>query len=156
MITRAEGRWEGEGRGGGQSSQGTQRGAKYPSGYNLETGQTQRTPTLTISERQQAYFDSTPTGDLSSCRGDPMTIVKNLQNLQNCNSVPPDVKVDEQRPTPKTSQKNRRKSGDKGLAVQPVETVAPPEVMGSGRVPPPAHHNNPSGQQVSLTLWDEI
>jgi len=49
--------------------------------------QAQQRAALGISERQQAYFDSSPghqvtLQDLSSCRGDPMSIVKNLQTLQ--------------------------------------------------------------------------
>lgn len=54
---------------------------------NNSNPQAQQRAALGISERQQAYFDSNTTHqvtlqDLSSCRGDPMTIVKNLQTLQ--------------------------------------------------------------------------
>ncbi|KZC12552.1 Glutamine and serine-rich protein 1 [Dufourea novaeangliae] len=39
---------------------------------------------INVSDRQQAYFESNQVTlqDLSSCRGDPMSIVKNLQTLQ--------------------------------------------------------------------------
>lgn len=57
-----------------------------PNNYVDTNQQVQKAVVLGITERQQAYFDSTPSHqvtlqDLSS-RGDPMSIVKNLQTLQ--------------------------------------------------------------------------
>uniref|UniRef100_A0A8D8YGE6 DUF4211 domain-containing protein n=1 Tax=Cacopsylla melanoneura TaxID=428564 RepID=A0A8D8YGE6_9HEMI len=57
-----------------------------PNNYVETSPHVQKAVVLGITERQQAYFDSTPSHqvtlqDLSS-RGDPMSIVKNLQTLQ--------------------------------------------------------------------------
>ncbi|KAI5699980.1 hypothetical protein M8J76_014064 [Diaphorina citri] len=57
-----------------------------PNNYVESNQHVQKAVVLGITERQQAYFDSTPSHqvtlqDLSS-RGDPMSIVKNLQTLQ--------------------------------------------------------------------------
>lgn len=57
-----------------------------PNNYIDANQHVQKAAVLGITERQQAYFDSTPSHqvtlqDLSS-RGDPMSIVKNLQTLQ--------------------------------------------------------------------------
>lgn len=120
---------------------------KFPTGqYNSNTSnnnldiqraETQRV-TLNITERQQAYFD-TNTGhqvtlqDLSSCRGDPMSLVKNLQQ-QNCQVQTVEVKQE----TPVKQPAKRRKSNDKANVIQ---SDAP------GRIPPPAHSTPPANPQ---------
>ncbi|XP_065159098.1 uncharacterized protein [Atheta coriaria] len=89
-----------------------------------------------IPERQQPYFEAghqVTLQDLSSCRGDPMSIVKNLQQQQQQCQIPQiEVKPE--------SSKKRRKSTEK---VQP-----PPEQL-PGRIPPPAHSSaiNPQAPQ---------
>lgn len=63
-----------------QTTQNQSQNGSYSS-----VGDASRAPSL--SERQQAYFDSghqVTLQDLSSCRGDPMSIVKNLQQTQTC------------------------------------------------------------------------
>lgn len=130
-------------------------------------------PVLATTERQQVYFDSTahtiPLQDLSSCRGDPMSIVKNLQ--QNCNTVPvattESSNKSEETPrisTAKTNiQKNRRKSNEKiananattnsGANLNDLAGAAMAEYL-TTRVPPPAHHNAQSQQQQNGTYFD--
>lgn len=127
-----------------------------------------------IAERQ-SYFDSNPgqvtLQDLSNCRGDPMTIVKNLQTLQHqqCHlptpvNAPQPLKSDE-RPLNKTSSSSsgsngsgsssssskRRKSGEKANISNVANSVPnlPSTEYYSGRVPPPAHHNSHSSNQQS-------
>ncbi|KAK7791246.1 hypothetical protein R5R35_000976 [Gryllus longicercus] len=120
-----------------------------------------------ITERQSAYFDSNPgqvtLQDLSNCRGDPMTIVKNLQTLhqpcqlQQPGSVSQPLKSDD-RPLSKTnnntnsssnsgSSNKRRKSGEKANSnvANSVPNTSTPEFY--ARVPPPAHHNTHSSNQ---------
>lgn len=156
--------------------------SKFPNANynNIETNQVNVTPqrpnaattgstaVLNISERQQAYFDSTPSHnvtlqDLSSCRGDPMSIVKNLQTLQNCNSVPAPteapIKAEEApRPVPvkNQTQKNRRKSNEKNTttASANLNDLAGMAEFLTNRVPPPAHHNTQSQQQQNGAYFD--
>lgn len=93
----------------------------YNSNTNLEMNrneqQNQQRVLISVGERQQTYFD-TNTGhqvtlqDLSSCRGDPMTIVKNLQQ-QSCQVPQSEIKTEVKPPI------KRRKSSDK----QPVQEL---------------------------------
>lgn len=87
----------------------------YNSNANLEMNRTEQQNqqrVLVVGERQQTYFD-TNTGhqvtlqDLSSCRGDPMTIVKNLQQQQSCQIQQPEIKQEVKPPI------KRRKSSEK-------------------------------------------
>lgn len=88
----------------------------YSSNTNIEMNrneqQNQQRVLLGVGERQQTYFD-TNTGhqvtlqDLSSCRGDPMTIVKNLQQQQSCQVQQPEIKQEVKPPI------KRRKSSEK-------------------------------------------
>lgn len=165
-----------------EASQRQNRSQKFPNStasYNgIETNQMnvvpQRTnpPTnsvLAVSERQHTYFDSTthnvPLQDLSSCRGDPMSIVKNLQG---CNSVQTpstesQIKSEEQSrvpPTKATNQKNRRKSNEKvgntsnaGPNLNDLAGAAMAEYL-TNRVPPPAHHNTQAQQQQNGAYFD--
>lgn len=85
---------------------------------------------VTNVDRQQNYFESghqVTLQDLSSCRGDPMSIVKNLQ--QSCH-VPTEMKQET-----KASVK-RRKSNEKQMT---SETHVPPVDYFTNRMPPPAH-----------------
>lgn len=75
--------------------------------------QNQQRVLVGVGERQQTYFDAS-TGhqvtlqDLSSCRGDPMTIVKNLQQQQqSCQVQQPEIKQEVKPPI------KRRKSSEK-------------------------------------------
>ncbi|CAH0560372.1 unnamed protein product [Brassicogethes aeneus] len=112
-------------------------GAQQPQpGNNVEIArhiETQRN--LGNSERQQTYFDSTGAHqvtlqDLSSCRGDPMSIVKNLQQQQSCQVQ--EIKQEIKKPV------KRRLSNEKPPAV-------PADVHVTNRIPPPAH--TPASQQ---------
>ncbi|KAF5308891.1 hypothetical protein FQR65_LT00591 [Abscondita terminalis] len=108
----------------------------------------QRTANLSIAERQPTYFDSShqvPLQDLSSCRGDPMSIVKNLQQQQGC----PIQQVTEIKQEVKMPSK-RRKSSEKTSGELPASTMT--EYF-TGRIPPPAHSSaNP--QQQNGTYFD--
>lgn len=101
---------------------------------NRVDNMTQRS--VTTTDRQQNYFESghqVTLQDLSSCRGDPMSIVKNLQ--QSCH-VQSDMK-----PETKASVK-RRKSNEKQMTSEPhvpVDYFA--------RMPPPAHSTGTNQQQ---------
>nr|CAD7570378.1 unnamed protein product [Timema californicum] len=144
----------------------------YPVGYGSAGGATMDLPqqavpqqqqrvALGISERQQAYFDSTPghqvtLQDLSSCRGDPMSIVKNLQTLQqqSCQLqvVEPPKPVEESPRPPVTKSSGgskRRKSSDKThTAAAGLNTSEAMSEYFTNRVPPPAHLNtNQQAQQ---------
>nr|CAD7438022.1 unnamed protein product [Timema bartmani] len=144
----------------------------YPVGYGSAGGATMDLPqqavpqqqqrvALGISERQQAYFDSTPghqvtLQDLSSCRGDPMSIVKNLQTLQqqSCQLqvVEPQKQVEESPRPPVTKSSGgskRRKSSDKThTAAAGLNTSESMSEYFTNRVPPPAHLNtNQQAQQ---------
>lgn len=71
-----------------------------------------------MSERQ-GYFEAghqVTLQDLSSCRGDPMSIVKNLQQQQSCQVAQTEIKQEVKPPA------KRRKSGEK--AAVPVNEVA--------------------------------
>uniref|UniRef100_A0A1Y1MPK1 DUF4211 domain-containing protein n=1 Tax=Photinus pyralis TaxID=7054 RepID=A0A1Y1MPK1_PHOPY len=113
--------------------------------------QTQQRASLPISDRQP-YFDSThqvPLQDLSSCRGDPMSLVKNLQHQQSCQIQQQisDIKQETKAPN------KRRKSSDK---MAPSTNNTSPAAMTeyfAGRIPPPAHSSaNP--QQQNGTYFD--
>lgn len=126
-------------------------------------------------DRQQPYFDSNSTHqvtlqDLSSCRGDPMSIVKNLQNLQQQQTQQQQqqqqscqVQQQEQKPEMKQTSNStntvinkRRKSNEKT-----VHTTALNELAGAamaeyftGRIPPPAHSSAANQQQQNGAYFD--
>lgn len=95
----------------------------YSSNSNIEMSRNEphNQQRVLVGERQQTYFD-TNTGhqvtlqDLSSCRGDPMTIVKNLQHQQSCQVQQPEIKQEVKPPI------KRRKSNDKP-PVQDLQNV---------------------------------
>ncbi|XP_050479450.1 uncharacterized protein LOC126868228 isoform X2 [Bombus huntii] len=117
---------------------------------------------LNVSDRQQSYFDSNQVTlqDLSSCRGDPMSIVKNLQTLQqgSCQvqqqqqttvSVTPteqQKQVEERRKVDTTNKKRKslEKSGHNS-SNEISGTTTMTEYL--SRIPPPAHHNTNQQQQ---------
>ncbi|XP_050672595.1 serine-rich adhesin for platelets-like isoform X2 [Leptidea sinapis] len=114
--------------------------------------------TLGLSEKHQHYFDSNNVAlqDLSSCRGDPMTIVKNLQNLQqNCQLQ--DSKASKtQTPITNTiaSKVVRRKSTDKPIPhSNELSNAAVMADYLASRIPPPAHSST-SNQQQNGTYFD--
>lgn len=70
-----------------------------------------------VADRQQGYFEAghqVTLQDLSSCRGDPMTIVKNLH--QTCHVPQGEVKQEVKAPV------KRRKSNEKGAAIPSEST----------------------------------
>lgn len=138
--------------------------SSYPSGntdmsaQNLPAQQ-QAQRVLNISDRQQTYFDSSQVTlqDLSSCRGDPMSIVKNLQTLQqgSCqvqqqatpNPAEQQKQVEERRKVDTANKK--RKSFEKGTHGSSLNDLAGAAAMTEylSRIPPPAHHNANQQQQ---------
>lgn len=115
---------------------------------SVRTEPQQRTVGLNISERQQAYFD-TNSGhtvtlqDLSSCRGDPMSLVKNLQQ-QSCQVPQAEIKQEIVKQPAK-----RRKSNEKAAVAAPVVVNESP-----GRIPPPAHSSGGNQQQQNGAYFD--
>ncbi|KAJ1530889.1 hypothetical protein ONE63_005731 [Megalurothrips usitatus] len=116
------------------------------SGITATVSQQQADPRA--SDRQHPFYDSTAARqvtlqDLSSCRDDPMSIVKNLQNLQQqtcqVQSAGDDSKSGSKTSgVDSTTPNKRRKSADKqGSSADYYHT---------NRIPPPAHHNIPAQQ----------
>lgn len=113
---------------------------------NDQQQQANRNTLLNVNDRQQGYFDNQVTmADLSSCRGDPMSIVKNLQ--QSCQVQQPEIKQEE-----KVNVK-RRKSNDKG-ANSMNESPAPPMDYFPSPIPPPAHSSGANQQQQNGGYFD--
>lgn len=137
---------------------------------NQQSSQNQ-TRALGISERQQAYFDNNSNHqvtlqDLSSCRGDPMTIVKNLQNLQQNQQTPQQpqpptqtsCQIQEQKPEIKNNQASsnkRRKSNEKPThaGLNDLAGASITEYF-TGRIPPPAHSSAANQQQQNGAYFD--
>ncbi|XP_077282742.1 uncharacterized protein LOC143908809 isoform X1 [Temnothorax americanus] len=115
------------------------------------------------ADRQQSYFEANQVAlqDLSSCRGDPMSIVKNLQTLQqgpclqqhttaatSVGTAEQEKQVEERRKADSVNKK--RKNLEKGGHGTPLSN----EITGGttmteylSRIPPPAHHNAANQQQ---------
>ncbi|KAF5302320.1 hypothetical protein FQA39_LY10359 [Lamprigera yunnana] len=131
----------------------------YNSTNNLDTRQVElirgdpRSINLGIADRQPTYFDSNQVAlqDLSSCRGDPMSIVKNLQQQQQgCQVQTSDIKQDVKQPM------KRRKSGDNKMnpTSSDISTTPMTEYF-TGRIPPPAHSSiNPQQQNGTYFEFD--
>ncbi|XP_078047947.1 uncharacterized protein LOC144475688 isoform X2 [Augochlora pura] len=118
---------------------------------------------INVSDRQQTYFESNQVTlqDLSSCRGDPMSIVKNLQTLQQSScqlqqqttavSVAPaeqqQKQTEERRKLDSVSKKrkNLEKCGHSSSLNEVSGTATVTEYL--SRIPPPAHHNTNQQQQ---------
>lgn len=120
----------------------------------------QRSLPVDVAEKQ-SFFDNRQTSshDLSSCRGDPMSIVKNLHNLQqqNCqvqqdhpkHPVKENVSPSSAPPSVVTKNSIRRKSNEKQInhsSSSEVVSVSIPEYL-SNRIPPPAHSSTNNQQQ---------
>ncbi|CAG9836686.1 unnamed protein product [Diabrotica balteata] len=131
---------------------GSQSSTTYSSNNNIEMNrsepnqqqqQQQQRVVLGVAERQQTYFDSNSghqvtLQDLSSCRGDPMSIVKNLQQQQqSCQVQQNEIKTEAKPP-------KRRKSSDK-----PIADMHP--LPNSTRVPNNQHQHVPP-QKPSLAM----
>ena len=115
---------------------------------------------VNVTERQQAYFDPNQVTlqDLSSCRGDPMSIVKNLQTLQqgSCQIQQQPVVTTagtEQLKQPEERRKSetpkKKKNFEKATHSSPLNELSGAAVMTEylSRIPPPAHHNANQQQQ---------
>lgn len=125
---------------------------------------TQRSSSSSSSEKQ-VFFDSNQVSlqDLSSCRGDPMSIVKNLQSLQqqSCQVQQEQSKQsarDSPEPAPaavlsSTKNTGRRKSSEKASSHSNMNELAMAEYFTS-RIPPPAHSSTTSQQQQNGTYFD--
>ncbi|CAK9819785.1 Glutamine and serine-rich protein 1 [Anthophora plagiata] len=116
---------------------------------------------LNVSDRQQSYFESNQVTlqDLSSCRGDPMSIVKNLQTLQGSCQVQQQQQQTTVTVAPTEQQKQaeerrkvdtankKRKSLEKGghNSLNEIGGTTMTEYL--SRIPPPAHHNANQQQQ---------
>lgn len=145
-----------------QSSTSQQR--KYPptnstSAYSDMTANLQhqqQASRVSTTDRHQSYYDSSPSHqvtlqDLSSCRGDPMNIVKNLHSMQQQSCLVQSTQGESrsERKTPSISSNTtsgsnsskRRKSADKQ-----GHAASSPDYYNS-RVPPPAHSSAAAQQQ---------
>ncbi|XP_016766169.1 uncharacterized protein LOC552092 isoform X3 [Apis mellifera] len=113
---------------------------------------------LNVSDRQQSYFESSQVTlqDLSSCRGDPMSIVKNLQTLQGSCQIQQQTTVSVA-PTEQQKQIEERRKADTNKKRKSLEKSGHNslnEISGTttmteylNRIPPPAHHNTNQQQQ---------
>ncbi|CAH0628799.1 unnamed protein product [Chrysodeixis includens] len=110
---------------------------------------------LSLPDKQN-YFDGNNVAlqDLSSCRGDPMSIVKNLQSLQQSCQLQ-DVKSSKIQtpiaiPTSTTNKiASRRKSVEKSVPhtnMNELSNVVMADYL-ANRIPPPAHSSTSSQQQ---------
>lgn len=129
--------------------------------HNTENSpsQTQTNRTLNSNEKLH-YFDNSNVAlqDLSSCRGDPMSIVKNLQSLQQscqlqelkASKVQPPVSTS---PVPSKTIAPRRKSNEKPISHSSSSDLSNSVVADylATRIPPPAHTTN---QQQNGTYFD--
>ncbi|KAL1509615.1 hypothetical protein ABEB36_004326 [Hypothenemus hampei] len=135
-----------------QGQQQQQQRKFQPNQSNTQPTYNNSNPSIEISSRpgenpRQQYFDSN-TGhqvtlqDLSSCRGDPMTIVKNLQQQQACQVTQVEIKQEVPKPPIK-----RRKSVEK---VVPQSEIHP----ATSRIPPPAHTSAANQQQQNGVYFE--
>ncbi|XP_013185673.2 mucin-2 isoform X1 [Amyelois transitella] len=128
--------------------------------HNEEAASAASQRSLSLTEKQQNYFDSNNVAlqDLSSCRGDPMTIVKNLQSLQQSCQVQ-DSKTNKTpvASTPSTSSKPlvRRKSTEKPVPHTNMNELSNAVMADylANRIPPPAHSST-SNQQQNGSYFD--
>ncbi|CAB3228466.1 unnamed protein product [Arctia plantaginis] len=116
---------------------------------------------ISIPDKQQNYFDGSNVAlqDLSSCRGDPMSIVKNLQSLQQSCQLQ-DTKTSKSQAPASTSVTPskippRRKSVDKPVPhtnMNELSNVVMADYL-ANRIPPPAHSST-SNQQQNGSYFD--
>ncbi|KAJ8977268.1 hypothetical protein NQ317_003970, partial [Molorchus minor] len=130
-----------------QNNQSGSQSNSYNSNSSIEMNrgeQNQQRIVIGVGERQQ-YFE-TNSGhqvmlqDLSSCRGDPMSIVKNLQQQQSCQVPQPEIKTEVKPPA------KRRKSSEKPN-VPDLHTIP-------SRIPPPAHSSGANQPQQNGAYFD--
>ncbi|XP_037968238.2 uncharacterized protein LOC105391076 isoform X1 [Plutella xylostella] len=117
---------------------------------------TQRS-SLPLPDKQQNYFDSNNVAlhDLSSCRGDPMSIVKNLQSLQQSCQLQDSKSAKSQSLSSSSSTITpakpapRRKSIEKPAPHSNLNDLSNAVVADylASRIPPPAHSSTTSQQQ---------
>ncbi|XP_012054111.1 PREDICTED: LOW QUALITY PROTEIN: uncharacterized protein LOC105617149 [Atta cephalotes] len=115
------------------------------------------------TDRQQSYFETNQVTlqDLSSCRGDPMSIVKNLQTLQqgpclqqhttvatSVGMIEQQKQIEERRKIDSVNKKrkNLEKNGH-GISLSNELTGSTTMTEYLSRIPPPAHHNAANQQQ---------
>ncbi|KYM91850.1 Glutamine and serine-rich protein 1 [Atta colombica] len=115
------------------------------------------------TDRQQSYFETNQVTlqDLSSCRGDPMSIVKNLQTLQqgpclqqhttvatSVGMIEQQKQIEERRKVDSVNKKrkNLEKNGH-GISLSNELTGSTTMTEYLSRIPPPAHHNAANQQQ---------
>ncbi|XP_061705734.1 serine-rich adhesin for platelets-like isoform X1 [Cydia pomonella] len=113
--------------------------------------------TLNLAEKQHGYFDGTNVAlqDLSSCRGDPMSIVKNLQTLQQSCQLQEIKSSKSQTPvSAPTKVTPRRKSTEKTVThnMNDISNAVMADYL-ANRIPPPAHSST-SNQQQNGTYFD--
>ncbi|RVE45086.1 hypothetical protein evm_010274 [Chilo suppressalis] len=118
---------------------------------------------LSLPDKHHNYFDGNNVAlqDLSSCRGDPMTIVKNLQSLQQSCQLQDAKSTKSQTPTTTTSTKTvtRRKSTEKPVThtnMNEISNVVMADYLAS-RIPPPAHSsttNQQNGSYFDFERWN--
>lgn len=124
-----------------------------------------QTPSRNVSatDNKQNFFDGSNVAlqDLSSCRGDPMSIVKNLQSLQQSCQLQ-EVKPTKAPPAPTTTNTvvpskpaPRRKSIEKPPPpnMNELSNVAVMADYLATRIPPPAHSST-SNQQQNGSYFD--
>lgn len=126
------------------------------------------------ADRQQSYFEANQMAlqDLSSCRGDPMSIVKNLQTLQqgpclqqhttvttSVGTTEQQKQVEERRKIDSVNKKKKtfEKNGH-GTPLSNEFTSSTTMTEYLSRIPPPAHHNTTNQQQQNgyfeLERWN--
>ncbi|GBP39115.1 hypothetical protein EVAR_27074_1 [Eumeta japonica] len=127
--------------------------------HSSSTSQSQSSLKTSNTEKQ-SYFDNNAVAlqDLSSCRGDPMSIVKNLQTLQqqSCQLQEKSNKNPGPATSSLTSNKSspRRKSSDKPISHSNKNELSNTVVADYlNRIPPPAHSST-SNQQQNGTYFD--
>lgn len=108
---------------------------------------------LNTTEKQINYFDSNNVAlqDLSSCRGDPMSIVKNLQSLHQSCQLQELKSSKVQSPVSVSPPKStiRRKSNEKQTSHSNMNELSSSVVADylASRIPPPAHSSTTNQQQ---------
>ncbi|XP_033210654.1 uncharacterized protein LOC117168873 isoform X2 [Belonocnema kinseyi] len=130
---------------------------------NTQLAPQQQQRVITVTERQQTFFDSNQVNlqDSSGCRGDPKSILKTLPTLQQgvcpvqqqqqqpvvTAAVADQLKQPEERRKPETPKK--KKNVEKGTHAAPLNELTGAAVMTEylNRIPPPAHHNANQQQQ---------
>lgn len=110
---------------------------------------------LRTAERQQSYYDSAPnqaSQDLSSFRGDPMSIVKNLQSLQQPTYAAQPTTEDSRllSKTPGTNNISPNSSGKRRKSSEKQVTAPNSIEYYNNRIPPPAHVTSQQQQNGSF------